>query len=563
MHRLSASFFFAPSRLRGEKVKKGEQVRYSFFVAALPLLLASCAQILTPDGGPKDRIPPHVETYTPDSAATNFTGNKIVLHFDEYVQLKDLKNQLIVSPPLNNDPDVVIRRKDIVITLNDTLLPNTTYTISFGNAIRDITEENILDNFRYVFSTGPMIDSLRVSGKIVNASTLAGEKGVLVMLYKNTGDSVPLKERPYYFAKTRDDGSFAITNLKAGKYKLFALDDKNSNYRFDNSEERIAFSDDLLDVHHNNDSINLKIFREEPVRQSRVKAQQLAAGRFIFSYATPLKDPQVSFVPPLPPGMEMFKEVSVTGDSIDFWFNPVLLDSMSFLVRDNSFSDSVTMYMVKPGDKNKRVRTGANDPRRLVLNPNLVPGQPFDLGKSLMITSTNPLKVFNEKNFVLLKGKDTLKAPVTLSENKRFISFDYTFAEDSSYSLFIKPGSVVDWFGQKNDTIKMNFKVRESRYYGTLNVKLANLPAGNYILRVVNDKDLVIRETTLAGAGAAKFELLPPGSYRLKLIADENKNGKWDTGNYLLHQQPERVTYYINPVKMRSGWDMDVEWIFK
>jgi uncharacterized protein (DUF2141 family) len=408
-----------------------------------------------------------------------------------------------------------------------------------------------------------VIDSLKVSGKIVNASTLAGEKGILVMLYKNTGDSVPLKERPYYFAKTRDDGSFSMTNLKAGKYKLVALDDKNSNYRFDNSEERIAFANDLLDLQKNNDSINLKIFKEEPVKQSRVKAQQIAPGRFLFSYAMPLKDPQVSFSPALPAGMEMFKEISVTGDSIDFWFSTVQLDSMTFFIRDNSYSDSINMPLAKPGDKNRHIRTGANDPRKLVMTPNLVAGQPFDIGKELTIVSNNPLKSLNEKNFVLLKGKDTLKAPVTLSENKRFVHFDYTFSEDSSYSLFVKPGSVVDWFGQKNDTIKMNFKIREARYYGTLNVKLTALPAGNYLLQVINDKGLTVRETAITGAGTTKYELLPPGSYRLKLIADENKNGKWDTGNYLQHKQAERVTYYINPVKMRSGWDMDVEWIFK
>jgi uncharacterized protein (DUF2141 family) len=529
------------------------------------LLVSSCAQVLTPDGGAKDHTPPHVTSYTPDSAATNFTGNKIVLHFDEYVQLKDLNNQLIISPPLNNDPDVIIRRKDIIITLNDTLLPNTTYTISFGNAIRDITEENVLDNFRYVFSTGPYIDSLRVSGKIVNSSTLAGEKGILVMLYSNTGDSVPLKQRPYYFAKTRDDGSFTMTNLKAGKYKLVALDDKNSNYFFDNSDERIAFSNELLDLGKNNDSINLKIFKEEPSKQSRIKAQQLAAGRFFFSYALPLQDPQITFSPALPAGMEVFKEVSVTGDSVDFWFNPVLLDSITFFIRDaaTSFSDSVSMMMVKPGDKNKRVRTGASDPRKLVMNPNITPGQLFDLGKTLMINTNNPLKVFNAKDFILLKGKDTLKVEPVLSANKRLITFNYTFLEDSSYSLFVKPAAVTDWFGQKNDTVKVNFKVRESRYYGTLNVKLTNLPAGNYLLRLVNDKDVVIREIKIADATTAKFELLPPGSYRLKLIADENKNGKWDSGNYLQHKQPERVIYYINPVKMRSGWDMDVEWIFK
>jgi hypothetical protein len=529
------------------------------------LLLASCAQVLTPDGGAKDAIPPHVIEYAPDSAATNFTGNKIVLKFDEYVQLKDLNNQLIISPPLDNDPDVIIRRREIVITLNDTLLPNTTYSISFGNAIRDITEENILDNFRYVFSTGPVIDSLQVSGKVVNASTLAGEKGILVMLYNNTGDSVPLKQRPYYFAKTKDDGSFTMTNLKAGKYKLIALDDKNSNYFFDNAAERIAFSNDLVDLTRNKDSINLKIFQEEPVKQSRIKAQQNAPGRFSFAYTLSLKDPQITFIPALPAGMDVFKEVSVTGDSIDLWFSSVLLDSITFVIHDEAtaLNDSIAMMMFKPGDKNKRIRTGAVDPRKLVVNPNVMTGSLFDLGKPLIIYSNNPLRAFNPKDFILLKGKDTLKAEAVLAANKRTINFNYSFAEDSSYSLYVKPNAVTDWFGQKNDTIKVNFKIRESRYYGTLNVKLTGLPAENYLLRVVNDKDVAIRELKISDATTAKFELLGPGSYRLKLIADENKNGKWDSGNYLQHKQPERVIYYINPVKMRSGWDMDVEWIFK
>ncbi len=529
------------------------------------MTLSSCALVLTPDGGPKDAVPPRVVNYSPDSAATNFTGNKIVLEFNEYIQLKDLNNQLIISPPLNNDPDVIIRRKDIVITLNDTLLPNTTYTISFGNAIRDITEENVLDNFRYVFSTGTFIDSLRISGKVVNASTLAGEKGMLVMLYANTGDSVPLKQRPYYFTKTRDDGSFLMTNLRAGTYKLVALDDKNSNYFFDNSSERIAYSTELISLANNNDSINLKIFKEDPVKQSRLKAQQLAAGRFSFLYALPLKDPQVSFIPALPAGMEVFKEVSVTGDSIDFWFNTVLIDSLTFVIHDEAtqLNDSVTQMMVKPGDKSRRIRTGASDPRKLVMNPNNNGASLFDLGKPLQITTSNPLRVFNPNDFILLKGKDTLKANPVLSANKRLITFNYTFEEDSSYSLFVKPAAVIDWFGQKNDTVATSFKIRESRYYGTLNVKLTGLPAGNYLLRVVNDKDAVIRELKIADVTTAKFDLLGPGTYRLKLIADENKNGKWDTGNYLLHKQPERVIYYINPVKIRSGWDMDVEWIFK
>jgi uncharacterized protein (DUF2141 family) len=534
-------------------------------LSILIALASSCAQVLTPDGGPKDRTPPKVVSYSPDSAATNFTGKKIVIHFNEYIQLKDIQNQLIISPPLNHDPEVTIRKKDIVIELKDTLLPNTTYSISFGNSIHDITEDNIVDNFRYVFSTGPVIDSLRISGKLVNASTLAGEKGIYVMLYSETGDSVPLKNKPYYFTKTKPDGSFVLTNLRAGTYKVFALDDKNSNYRFDNSSERIAFSDQLLQLSKNNDSLNLKLFMEEPVKQTLIKATQPGPGRLTFAFAMPLGKPKVTFSPKLPSEMEMFNEISVTRDTLDFWFSTVTLDSLTFFVSDETtgFKDTLTLQLAKPGTKNKHSRSGGTDPVKLQFVSNIQSGQDFDLGKQLQFTSNNPLKNVNTKNIFLLKGKDTIATDISLSENKRFLVFKNVFEEDSSYSIFIKPGAVTDWFGQKNDSVKMNFHIQKSGHYGTLKAKLSGLPSGNYILQVVNDKDVVLRETKITDAKEVDFDLLSPGQYRLKLIADANKNGKWDTGNYLQHKQPEKIIYYINPVRMRAGWDMEVEWNFK
>lgn len=540
-------------------------MRRIFFLVIFIALASSCAQILSPDGGAKDSTPPKVISYTPDSAATNFTGKKIVIHFNEYVQLKDLQNQLVVSPPLFVDPEITIRKKDIVIEFKDTLRANTTYTISFGNSISDITEGNVLDNFRYIFSTGPVIDSLQCSGRIVNASTLAGEKGILVILYDKLEDSVPLKKRPYYFTKTKEDGSFLMTNLKAGKYKIFALNDKNSNYLFDNKEEQIAFSDELLNLIENKDSLNLKLFREDPTKQSLIKGAQLAMGRFAFAYALPLKNPQVSFRPELPATMEMWKEVSVTGDSLHFWINAVSLDSLTFFIKDEAthVNDSITLQLIKSEEKNIHRRGGSTDARKLKFVSNVVSGQLFDYGKQLMFTSSNPVKNFNPKLFILLRGKDTLKTDLQLSDNKRLITSNYVFLEDSLYSLFVKPGAVTDWFGQKNDTIKISFKIKEARNYGTLNVKLTGIPSGNYILQLVNGQDALVREIKLSTANTAKFELLDPGTYRLKLIADENKNGKWDTGNYLQHKQPEKIIYYAQQVKMRAGWDMDVEWVFK
>ena len=540
-------------------------MRNHFLIAISIVLASSCAQVLTPDGGIKDLFPPRVISYAPDSAATNFKSKSIVLLFNEYIQLKDLQNQLIVSPPLNKDPDVTIKKKELFIENIDSLLANTTYTISFGNAIRDITENNVLDNFRYTFSTGPIIDSLQLSGKIINASTLIGEKGILVMLYAENFDSVPLKKRPYYFTKTKEDGSYLLTNLKAGIYKVFALEDKNSNYLFDNPDERIAFSNTPLSLLTNKDSFNLILFREGPKKQKLMKASQIAPGRFCFSYALPLKNPQLIFRPEPTSSSKVIHELSVTGDSIDFWFDEINFDSLTFFIRDDAtqVNDSVTMQLVKVGSKNSRVRAGAEDPRRLTLKANIQAGQKLDLTKNLVYTCNNPLKNSSPKNIFLLRGKDTLIADISLSENKRILSIKNNFEEDSMYSLFMAPGALTDWFGQKNDTVKLVFTIQQERYYGALKIKLTNIPTSPYILQLVTEKDQVIRELKTTERGFEKMDLLPPGQYRLKLIADENKNGKWDTGNYLKNQQPEKIIYYENPIKMRSGWDLDIEWIFK
>lgn len=532
----------------------------------LPVLVlisfaASCAQVLMPGGGPKDTTPPKVADYEPDSAATNFKGNKIIIRFNEYVTLSDLNNQLVISPPVNTTPDVTIRKKEVVVEFHDTLQDNTTYTISFGNAIRDITEGNVLENFRYVFSTGSVIDSLEISGKVVNASTLGPEKGIFVMLYRATDDSVPLKQKPYYFAKTKPDGTFRMTNLQAGTYKAFALDDKNSNYLYDNSEERIAFADNLITLSNDYDSLNLRLFKEEPSKMKRGKVTQLAKGRYVIYYSKPFAHPHVS-IPGLPPNAELFQEVNPTGDSINIWISNFAPDSFAFQVEDQrAIVDSIPVVYQKP-TKSGRGGGAPKEALKLQLTTNAAPGALFDLGKALIIASNNPLKNFNANDFILLKGKDTLRSTVTLSENKRALTFDYQFEEDSSYSFFIRPGAATDIFGQKSDTLKGSFKIQSSRYYGTLNVKLQGLPAGNYLLYLVTEKDAVVRQMKLSDFTQAKFDMLPPGQYRLKLVNDANGNGKWDTGNYLQHRQPERVIYYISPLKMRAGWDMDIEWKF-
>src|ERR1051325_4815498 len=212
------------------------------------LLLAACATQSVPTGGPKDVTPPKVMQSVPDSATTHFKGKTIDVELNEYVNLNNPLDQIIISPPLDKKPEIYLKGKHVIIEIKDTLRKNTTYTINFGNSIADLREGNVLTNYRLAFSTGAYVDSLIFKGKVENAYSGAPEKDVLVMLYNEHDDSVPIKKKPFYFAKTTADGSFLITNIATGHYKLFVLKDANNNYLFDQPSESIAFANALLQM---------------------------------------------------------------------------------------------------------------------------------------------------------------------------------------------------------------------------------------------------------------------------------------------------------------------------
>lgn len=530
-----------------------------FFASAalIVMLFAACAQVVTPDGGPKDVIPPRVVRYSPDSAATNFKGSRIVITFDEYIALNDLNKQLIISPGVKRKPEVTIRKKDLIIQFKDSLAPNTTYSISFGTAIRDITETNVLNNFRYVFSTGPVIDSLKMSGTVVNAQTLQVEKNVLVMLYRNTGDSVPVREKPYYYTRTDDNGHFMLTNLAAATYKIFALNDEGEDYLYNSPEERIAFTDSLIALSEDVDSLRMYMFRDKSTKQRINKYVQLAPGRYHFEYNLPVPDPSVEFFPALPPSMQPFIEYSTQGDTIDIWMSKVEMDTIGFIVKSGNTVLDTIVRKVERGSK-KPVRQGSVDMRALRLTSNATGGQ-LPPGQQLTLVSTNPIRTVDSARIILTRGRDTLR-PLLRQSDTRHFTFANPFPEDSSFSLFIPPGTFTDWYGQKNDTVSLRFNVQAARLFGNLSVNIPALTPGSYLLQVLNEKDQVVRDTIITGAALCRFPAMRAGNYRIRLVYDTNKDLKWTPGNYLQKKQPERVIYYNGAVKIRAGWDMDIVW---
>jgi hypothetical protein len=544
------------------------QHRRNFFwlVAAL-LLLVRCAQVVTPNGGAKDTRPPVAIKYNPDSAAVNANTQRIVIAFNEYITLSNINEQLIISPPLATPPEVNIRRKEIVIDFRDTLRPNTTYTLSFGNSIRDITEGNVLDNFRYVFSTGPVVDSLRIRGRVTDAFTLAGEKDVLVILYNTAADSAPLKQRPWYFTKTRADGSFELTNLRAGNYKVIALTDKNSDYLWQSAAgERIAFRDSLLTLNANCDTLPLRLFQQTDPRQRVRSAQQVAAGKVMVYFAYPAKKPELRFTKTLAPNISLFTERNRTGDTLTLWFSNNSTDTLELVASDGGVTfDTTELRIYDPNDKRFRPRGGQPDARKLLVYGTVNNNQKADLYSPLAVITSIPVREFNPAGIILTRGRDTVKInPQFDSLSRRRIQVLPNLREDSAYKLVVLPNTITDWFGQRNkDTLTLNFRPKTPDDYGNLKVTTKNFKPGNYILQLLNEKGAVVSESKIAGDQSITFNYLYPGQYSLRLITDSNQNGRYDSGNYFEHRQPEIVKIYGGSVKIRAGWDLDVDWKMK
>ncbi len=217
-----------------------------YYLVILIVLFSGCAQIGTLTGGDKDKVPPVLVKSLPVEKSLNFSGTEIILGFDEFVQLNNINSLFFSSPPLIEKPEFKLKRKNLVIELNEKLFDTTTYTFWFGDAIQDFHEGNPLKNFKFVFSTGNFIDTFEISGKVIDAYTLKNEPDIFVMLYRSYSDSVPLKEKPYYAVKTDTAGNFTIDFIKPGKYKIFALKDNDADFLFNLPNEKIAFLDSFI-----------------------------------------------------------------------------------------------------------------------------------------------------------------------------------------------------------------------------------------------------------------------------------------------------------------------------
>lgn len=579
----------------------------------------SCAQQGSPSGGPRDEDPPIVLECTPPNYSTQFESKKIQITFDEYIVLDNVNQQLVVSPPMEEQPTVKLKRKSLIIEFEEALRINTTYTFNFGDAIKDLHEGNKLQNYEYVFSTGEILDSMSVRGNLIYAENLeAPEEPFSIMLYSDLRDSVPLLDIPLYVGRSNDSGVFSVNNLRPDVYKVFALKDGNNNFLFDLPSEEIAFLDSSLIVNADfarqllgdslltpaiNDTvstdtsamvpdsiagvlpeynaiyIDLMLFTEASEIQYMTDNSREDRRKLQLSFALPLTDTfsYRSLQPAHEAKPRFLEHYSANRDSLTLWVRDSVdykKDSISlelnYTVKDTTEqfivrTDTVLFTYREKETKGRRGQAAAKTEEKLKLSTIRKNGN-HDLNRDLSLNIDFPLSKLNDTLISLYHIPDSIEVPVpfvlaadTLSPYRTILSASWE--PDSRYRMLVLPGAITSIYPIQHDTVDVNFQTRDLEFYGQILLSLANV--NDQVLVQLFSNKTMVQEKIVEAEGQYTFPFLAPKEYRIKFVHDLNKNGRWDTGNYLEKLQPEPVELLPVSIEVRSNWDHDVSMVLE
>ena len=521
----------------------------------LILLVISCAKRGTITGGSKDTLAPVLKMSFPENFSTNFKGNEIKLVFDENIVLKNLNKQLIISPPMKQEPLILptTATKFITIKIKDTLQPNTTYSFNFGQSISDNNEGNPYNQFKYVFSTGDHIDSLSLSGKIRDAYNKEIEPFVSVMLYEkneNFKDSVVYNENPRYITNTLDSlTTFKLENLKAGKYLLVAMKDYNSNNKFNPIKDKIGFNKQFITIP--NDTVyELQLFKEVSPFKT-YKPSQASGNRLIMGYQGKVNP--ASERPKIILKNKNDTEASelttiITQlpkkDSLQIWYKPIKTDSLSLAVTKDKYQE-VFKFKLK-------------DQKKDTLNITALQNGTLNFRDRMTFETTTPLAKFDNSKIKLVnKAGSVIPFTSEYDEFNQKLYLDFKKEPSEEYGFTIQPGALIDFFEKSNDTLVFKIKTKSFSEYGNLNVSLQNVKQFPIIVELTNPKGEVLATEYSDKNTSIDFNLIEPTLYSLRVIYDVNNNKEWDSGNYLEKRQAEEVIYLSKEIDVRANWDVN------
>jgi len=521
----------------------------SLFLIVLVLSFSQCAKKGRPDGGPKDEDAPLFVTANPPYETINFDKNEINIYFNEYIKLKDLSKQLIISPPLNPENPPLISpqgspSKYINIQILDTLLENSTYIFDFGNSVQDNNEANTLERFKYVFSTGAYIDSLTLAGNVKNSFKSESVENIKLLLYRLDSaytDSAVYNRKPDYVTSTLDSSNYEFSNLRKGNYLLVALNDARSDYVFNPKTDEIGFLKDTISLPR--DSIiktELSIFKEELPYTFR-RGKEIRKGQLIFGYQGKPSNIKIENLSAVPDNFQTIIFPEKDKDTLNLWHSPIEKDSLIFKISNNNIIDTITVALRK-----KQLDS---------LTVTKITGGVLNIKDTLFFNTNNPIiKIDTSKiNFVHTDSiYITYKAFISKKESSVGFLFEKKFK--TSYKLNLYPDALVDIFETSNDTVTSQFRTRSIEDYGEISLAIQNPEKVPVIIQLTDINDVTVAQETSSENKTISFNYLIPKKYKIRIIYDTNNNGKWDTGNYLEKKQPEPVQYFPEVQEIRPNW---------
>lgn len=599
--------------LNGKYHNRKRFIHTALAVTALVAAFYSCANVGNPTGGPIDETPPRVVGSTPIIGALNNKKSKIVIEFDEFIKLEKANEKVVVSPPQVQQPEIKTNGKKVSVNLLDSLRENTTYTIDFSDAIVDNNESNPLGNFAFTFSTGAAIDTMMVSGTVLEASNLEPIKGILVGLHSNLDDSAFVKKPFDRVARTDSRGHFSIRGIAPGKYRIYALQDADQNFAFSQKSEALAFNDSLIIpslqerlrqdttwidsltvdtiierkyTHYLPDNVVLRSFLEERHSQYLQKSERLSPEKFSLYFAD-----RADTLPTIK-GLNFNEkdafiiEKTSKNDTLHYWVKDSLIykkDTLRMSLR-YLYNDTLNQLVARTDTLNllvKKAKGGANKEQQQPQKKKKK-GHEDDPEPTVFLAMTahvpSPMNVYDTINFVFEKPlKEYSSKAIHLKQKVDSLLWKdvpFVFEQDSlqlrkynllcnwdpsmDYELTVDSMAFQSLYGLHSDKLKQAFKVRSLDEYGAIFFNVRGVDTTAFV-ELLDAQDKVLLKAPVID-GKADFYYLNPGKYCARLVEDVNGNGIWDTGNYAEKRQPEKVYYYTQILDLKALWEIEQDW---
>ena len=594
--------------------------KLKYLLLCLAMLLTAflaqrCANAVAPTGGPQDTTPPVVVQAVPENHCINFTGKKIEITFDEYIVLDNANQNVMISPPLSEKPDIKLKNKTVIVKFKESLAPNTTYTINFGSSIKDLHEGNPFTDYVYSFSTGDHIDTLRIAGKLLNAEDKKPVENIYVSLYdadRDNLDSLPLSTIPNYITKTDKEGNFRLDGLADKNYLVFALKDANSNLYFDLPNEEVAFLDTLVHASYpytapkpqpldstkmdsltmqvdsiamdtiakqldsvafetketkmydqNALNLTLYMFTEVDSTQVLLEKKLVEEGLLRFVFRHPAKEAMIMTPEMLPDTFNLVTLHSAEYDTVWWYFTPNVKDSLWVQVKYDTLINDSSRYSLKFKEAGGN-RRRKSEPKKLNVSNNLIGRGSLIPEQDLILKFSEPIVEYQMRDSAVFKCDTTVHYDKLAFEPADEYGTKYRlitpFSVDSSYSFEIPDSVFWGIRGRTNELIKVDFHVLKDDEYGNIYITVIP-PKGmkQVVVQLTNEGGKILKEEIITKEQEVMFEYLMPAKYKLRAILDADGNGKWSTGNYHWHRLPETVIDYKDPLEIKAGWDIDLD----